>query len=145
MYGRYYGKKTQAGCLGEKTQVGCFEKNAGWKIRGKGTGGYGGSRKQPRGLDRRERTGLGSLRLLSPMHGRYYGEKTQAGCLGEKTRAGCLENAGWKIRGKGTDGYGGSRKQARGLDRRERTGGAETGARARQEGEDGARGNRREG
>ncbi len=35
-----------------------------------------------------EAGGLGSLRLLSPMHGRYYGEKTQAGCFGEKTQAG---------------------------------------------------------
>ena len=24
------------------------------------------------------------------MHGRYYGEKTQAGCFGEKTQAGCF-------------------------------------------------------
>ena len=31
------------------------------------------------------RVGLGSLRLLSPMHGRYYGEKTRAGCW-EKRR-----------------------------------------------------------
>lgn len=34
--------------------------------------------------------GLGSLRLLSPMHGRYYGEKTRAGCLGKKTQAVCF-------------------------------------------------------
>ena len=39
-------------------------------------------------------TGLGSLRLLSPMHGRYYGEKMQAGCLGEKTRAVCSSMGG---------------------------------------------------
>ena len=34
--------------------------------------------------------GLGSLRLLSPMHGRYYGEKTRAGCWGKKTQAVCF-------------------------------------------------------
>ena len=38
--------------------------------------------------------GLGSLRLLSPMHGRYYGEKTQAGCSGEKTQAVCSSLGG---------------------------------------------------
>ena len=75
------------------------------------------------------------------------------------------KNAGWKIRGKGTGGYGargnsregwtgsegrgrGSRKQPRGLDRigGERTWLAETAARARQDrrDEDGARGNSRE-
>lgn len=37
--------------------------------------------------------GLGSLRLLSPMHGRYYGEKTQAVCF-EKTRAVCPSMGG---------------------------------------------------
>ena len=37
---------------------------------------------------------LGSLRLLSPMHGRYYGEKTQAGCFGKKTRAVCSSMGG---------------------------------------------------
>ena len=50
-------------------------------------------------------TGLGSLRLLSPMYGRYYGEKTRAGKSGEREQA----------------DTGGSRKQPRGLDRRERT------------------------
>ena len=35
--------------------------------------------------------GLGSLRLLSPIHGRYYGEKTQAVCLEKKTQAVCFE------------------------------------------------------
>ena len=32
---------------------------------------------------------LGSLRLLSPMHGRYYGEKTQA-VLGKRRRQAVL-------------------------------------------------------
>jgi len=38
--------------------------------------------------------GLGSLRLLSPMHGRYYGEKTQAGCFGKKTQVVCSSLGG---------------------------------------------------
>ncbi len=74
-------------------------------------------------------TGLGSLRLLSPMHGRYYGEKTQAGCF-EK-------NAGRLFWRKTQAGKSGEREQAD-------TGLAETAARTRQEGEDGVRGNSRE-
>ena len=56
------------------------------------------------GFSVRGRGGLGSLRLLSPMHGRYYGEKTRAGCLGKrrglyvlrKTRVVCSSLGGFQ-------------------------------------------------
>ena len=56
-----------------------WRKDAGWKIRGKGTGGYGGSRKQPRGLDRRERTGLAETAARTRQEGAWEGEGKERG------------------------------------------------------------------